>query len=386
MRNPRLEPQVDILVVDDTPMNLQILARMLKSQGFGVRPVPTGAMALRAARMQVPDMILLDINMPEMNGFEVCEKLKADPVLCEVPVIFISALSALTDKTRAFAAGGVDYITKPFQLEEVRVRVSTHLRISRLQHQLEERNAALEDSLRKQRDLELLRDNLIHMLVHDMRSPLTGICASLQFLEADLSEHIPQENREDIARAIAAGRRLTNMVSDLLDINRMENDGLELNLANHRLTAIVGEARSALGGLAKDHEVSQRFDSSFRVRCDADLITRVLINLFANAIKFTPPGPDSIQVFATTDSPFARIEIRDAGPGIPAEYQQIIFDKFGQVRLRKERAVPSSGLGLPFCKLAIAAHGGQIGVDSEPGRGSTFWFTVSEATDDVGDA
>ena len=144
-----------ILIVDDTPANLQVLAGMLKERGYKVRPVPGGKLALLAARRDPPDLILLDINMPEMSGYEVCEHLKADAKLKAIPVIFISALTEQLDKVKAFAIGGVDYITKPFQMEELHARVETHLKLRRLQVELEETNARLERANgRMSRDLE----------------------------------------------------------------------------------------------------------------------------------------------------------------------------------------------------------------------------------------
>ena len=142
LKNPA-EQSASILVVDDTPANLQVLAGMLKDRGYKVRPVPSGKLALLAARRDPPDLILLDINMPEMNGYEVCEQLKADDNLLGIPVIFISALTEQLDKVKAFATGGVDYITKPFQMEELHARVETHLKLRRLQIELEESNARL---------------------------------------------------------------------------------------------------------------------------------------------------------------------------------------------------------------------------------------------------
>jgi sigma-B regulation protein RsbU (phosphoserine phosphatase) len=141
--NSSAGPSASILAVDDTPANLQVLAAMLKDRGYKVRPVPSGKLALLAARRDPPDLILLDINMPEMNGYEVCERLKTDPVLKEIPVIFISALTEQLDKVRAFATGGVDYLTKPFQMEELHARVETHLKLRRLQIELEQTNARL---------------------------------------------------------------------------------------------------------------------------------------------------------------------------------------------------------------------------------------------------
>src|SRR6478609_3300807 len=149
------DQSASILVVDDTPANLQVLAGMLKDRGYKVRPVPSGKLALLAAQRDPPDLILLDINMPDMNGYEVCDRLKADDRLKGIPVIFISALTEQLDKVKAFAVGGVDYITKPFQMEELHARVETHLKLRRLQTELEEANARLAQANgRMSRDLK----------------------------------------------------------------------------------------------------------------------------------------------------------------------------------------------------------------------------------------
>ena len=140
-------PKGDILIVDDTPANLRLLSQMLAEQGFQVRPVPDGALALAAVQVESPDLILLDIRMPEMSGYEVCERLKADPTTAGIPIIFISALDAVEDKIRAFAAGGVDYVTKPFRVEEVLARVETHLALRKLQRRLQDANLRMEREL-----------------------------------------------------------------------------------------------------------------------------------------------------------------------------------------------------------------------------------------------
>ncbi|MCE5217099.1 response regulator, partial [bacterium] len=176
-------PAPNLLIVDDTPANLQVLAAMLKGQGFTVRPVPSGELALRAAESEPPDLILLDIMMPEMNGYEVCERLKDNDDLRDIPVIFISALSDTSDKVKAFEVGGLDYVTKPFQFEEVRARVGAHLKLRRLQVEAAEHHRQLEQSYEQLRELEELRDSLMHMIVHDLRTPLTSIITGLETME-----------------------------------------------------------------------------------------------------------------------------------------------------------------------------------------------------------
>src|ERR1017187_7826016 len=179
-----------ILVVDDAPANLQVLTGMLKDRGYKTRPVPSGKLSLQAAKAHRPDLILLDINMPEMNGYEVCEHLKADDQLKGIPVIFISALNEQMDRVKAFAIGGVDYLTKPFQMEELHARVETHLKLRRLQIELEETNAQLAKAngvlCRKQEELSDLhhrKDEFLAMLSHELRNPLAPILNAVHLLD-----------------------------------------------------------------------------------------------------------------------------------------------------------------------------------------------------------
>ena len=167
MRQPSA-PVASVLVVDDTVENLRVLSDLLGEQGYEVRAVTSGRQALHAVEHDPPDLILLDITMPDMDGFEVCRRLRATEWSKDVPVIFLTALTATADKLRAFDAGGVDYVTKPFQFEEVLARVRTHVALRRAQ-------TALADSYKGLRALEQLRDDLVHMIVHDMRSPLTAL-------------------------------------------------------------------------------------------------------------------------------------------------------------------------------------------------------------------
>jgi signal transduction histidine kinase len=334
---------------------------MLKDDGYKVRPVPSGKLALQAAEAEAPDLILLDINMPEMDGYEVCTRLKEHETLSGIPVIFISALTETIDKVKAFEMGGVDYITKPFQFEEVRARVQTHLTLRRQFLELQE--------------LHDLRDNLTHMIVHDLRSPLTGIKGYLDLLKLD-ADKLDEDGQSYINDALSGVKTLVEMISSLLDVNRLESGEMPLNKKDCDLTTISTDAVASLGGLTVDRNVAQESpDGPVTISCDTELTTRVIANLLGNALKFTPSSGD-VTVAVLGKDGGARVEVRDTGPGIPPEYLGRVFDKFGQVEARKERKKFSSGLGLAFCKLAVEAHGGTIGVESEVGSGSTFWFEL----------
>jgi two-component system, sensor histidine kinase and response regulator len=356
-----------IMVVDDTPTNLQLLDEALRARGYDVRVFPRGDAALRAAARNPPDLVLLDINMPEMSGFEVCERLKAQPALKDIPVLFISALSDAGDKVNAFAAGGVDYVTKPFQFEEVDARVAAHLR---LRHQQRELQVAYD----RLRELESLRESLVQFVVHDMRSPLMAVLSGIE-LGLDASEP-PDRQRYFLNMALGSSGELVGMVNSLLDVSRMEAGEMPLQRETHELHAVARAAAAQVEPIAAFHEVRVRVQGTTPPGSfDGALIGRVLVNLLVNAIKFSPEGGE-VSVLVRAADAALRVEVRDAGPGVPREQQDRIFEKFGQVESRRTMRKCSTGLGLTFCKMAVEVHGGRIGVASVEGEGSTFWIEI----------
>jgi signal transduction histidine kinase len=372
------KPKGNILVVDDTPANLKLLSGMLKENGYKVRPVPSGRLALKAAAKAAPDLILLDIDMPDLDGYETCKCFKQDPQLDAIPVIFISALSETLDKVKAFSVGGVDYITKPFQFEEVEARVETHLQLYRLQRDMKMKNAELHENYKKLQELEEMRDDLVHMIVHDMRSPLMGIATGLEMLLDDIGEQLLDDQQEDLVSAVDAANRLNEMASALLDVSKLESGKMDVQLQNVPIRGVVEEAARMLGATLKPFEFEIRDDGAEELQsysCDPDLIRRVVYNLLGNAAKHTPAaGTIAVEIAFSEDG--LDVSIKDSGPGIPAEYQEHIFDKFGQVKGDGSSKKYSTGVGLTFCKLAIEAHSGEIGVTSEIGKGSDFWFRL----------
>jgi len=365
----------NILVVDDTPASLKFLAGMLKDAGYRVRPVPSGSLALQAAAAEPPDLVLLDISMPDMDGYEVCGHLKGNDALKHVPVLFISSLVETTDKVRAFQTGGLDFVTKPFQFEEVRARVETHLTLHRLQLELERKYDQLSE-------LERLRDNLTHMMVHDLRAPLTAIAGYLQLLQ--LKEHLLNEEQRRYVDCAAKGTtNLVEMISTLLDVNRLESGEMPMHKTTCDLFTVASQAMKSLEGLTIGRNVGlEPGDEPALAFCDPGIMQRVISNLVGNALKFTPQS-GSVKVVILPQGEKLRVEVRDTGYGIAEEYLERVFDKFAQVEARRCHKSYSSGLGLTFCKLATAAHGGTIGVSSEIGKGSTFWFELNRTTSEV---
>lgn len=370
------ESSADILIVDDTSANLELLSGMLRGSGYRVRPVPNGRLALMAAAKRVPDLVLLDINMPEMDGFEVCRRFKLDERLQAVPIIFISALSDTQDKVRAFKAGGVDYVTKPFQFEEVEARVANHVELRRLQRDLEGKNQALAESYDRLKELERMRDSLTHMIVHDMRSPLTSVNCFLEVLKMKAAGRLDEKALGYLDKVDQQVSNVIDMVNNVLDLSRLEGGKMPVKIGVVELGSLLDQAVEGSGIHAQRVVVETGGHAKTAVSCDQNLVVRVLGNLLGNALKFTPSG-ESVKVLVEVRDDDVEVSVRDQGPGIPDKYQGRVFDKFFQTDDGRQRKEFSSGLGLAFCKMALEAHGQHVGVESHEGDGSRFYFTLA---------
>ena len=298
--------------------------------------------------------------------------------LLAIPVIFISALSETEDKIKAFRAGGYDYVTKPFEFEEVETRVSTQLRLRQLQLELESKNSELEENYGKLRSLEAMRDSLMHMIIHDIRAPMSVVKGNLELIGMALADtEVHEEVRMPLLDAELASSDAIDMVSNLLGINRMEEGQMPMNPGQHPAAEMAEHCRRLLSVKAQDKRIKLSVFSGGggSCRCDRELVQRVLTNLGGNALKFTPDeGEVSISLRVRED--FTEGEVTDTGPGIPPDDCDTVFEKFGQVAAHQDRKVYSTGLGLTFCKLAVESHGGEIGLESEVGKGSRFWFRI----------
>jgi two-component system sensor histidine kinase/response regulator len=360
--------RVSVLVVDDTVENLSLLSRMLTDHGYEARPVTSGRQALLAALSYPPAVILLDVGMPEMDGYEVCRQLRDHDELRDVPVIFLTALSDTADKLRAFEAGGVDFISKPFQVDEVLARIRVHI-------ELRQSHVALAGAYQRLQALEQLRENLVQMVIHDMRSPLTSLIMLLDIVQERFGAAAGGDLAADLEAAIQAAAMANRMANDVLDVSRLEDGKLPLDRSRHDLAAICRDVVTRRQGLDRQADVAVDPGDAVEVDCDRGLVSRVIENLIGNAIKHTRPGcPIRIAVRAMPTH--ARVEVRDQGPGVPAPVREAIFEKFGTLEARNDGAIHSAGLGLAFCKLAVEAHGGRIGVEPGVPVGAVFWFEL----------
>ena len=367
-----------LLVVDDSEANRALLLRRLARKNRSLTAAETGQEALNLLENEPFDLVLLDIMMPEMDGFAVLKQMKAHAALRHLPVIMISALDELDGVIRCIKLGADDYLTKPFDPILLEARIGACLEKKRLRDREMRLFAQLEESFGRLSALERLRDDLTQLIVHDLRTPLTSLLVGLKTL--DYSPEIKATDREILSLSITGGETLLGMINDLLDIGKMEDGSLKLERAPIPPTVLVADAVQQVSALAleKDLTVSVELEPDLPdITVDADKLRRTLVNLLGNAVKFTPEGGRiTISGASLPAEAVARFSVRDTGEGIPPEEFGHIFEKFGQVSSRKAGRKMSTGLGLTFCKMIVEAHGGRIWVESEPGQGSKFFFTM----------
>lgn len=372
-----MSPSGKILIIEDEQRLRMNLRAFLEDLDFEVFEAANGHDGLATCARENPDLILLDVSMPGMDGFEVCERLKASQTCRDKPIIFISALLEGSEKVKAFQSGGADYITKPFQFDEVEARVKAHLERHSQRLRLKEQNEALQR-------LEKMRDSLTHMIAHDMRSPLTVIQASIEMIDLKRDGRLP-ELCPALKRAKQNTQRLADMITQMLDISRLESGQMPLDKKSSDLVIMASEAKENAAPLHENARIQIHASGPVHAPCDQEIIGRVLTNLLGNALKFIPKD-GCVDIHISTDGAFANVRVLDNGPGIPEPLQAHVFEKFcqGQEDARKKGA----GLGLTFCKLAVEAHQGEIGVkkvaqkrigkkQADPeNTGCEFWFKL----------
>jgi len=358
-----------ILIVDDNPVNRDSLRWLLEMAGHTVRDAENGRKALEAVSEEAADLVIMDVKMPEMDGFEACRRLKQDAATSHIPVLLLTGLRDRESRLRGMEAGANDFLSKPPDEEELKLRVRNALFAKKLYDKVREQYSHL-------RQLENLRDSLTHMIVHDLRSPAAAAQGYLEIFQDTRGQPDTTSDATSldpcIPRAHACIARLLEMIGSVLDVSRLESNRMQLERVPCDLRDVVSGGIELAGGEMKHIDVRRDFPrEAVQVCVDREVIRRVVTNLVSNAVKFTPSN-GTVCVAVRTAGSGARIEVTDAGPGIAPEYHESIFEKFGQVEPRSEGRVGSTGLGLTFCKLAVEAHGGRIGVESRPGEGSKF--------------
>lgn len=366
-----------ILVVDDTPANLRLLSNVLSKAGYRHLEASDGEEAIELAKEHEPDLILLDIMMPGLSGFEVVEQIKKDAVLMDVPIIFLSSLTDTDDKVQAFKAGGVDYITKPFQKEETLARINTHLKIRFLQKQLNERIKIL-----REREIELSRlnqkkDDLVRTVSHDIKNPLTGIIGLVKLMR-DSDKITPEEQIQMLSVIEDSGSNLLNLVREILDRESRKTEPEELDYSQTEIYDLIqriismNKAKSVLKNIQLNYSVTPR---DLQTEIDQNKIEIAINNLVSNALKFTPSGGKvHIEIFQQNDELF--IKVNDTGIGIPEKMQSNLFKDTHKYSREGTNGEVGTGLGLDIVQLYVELHGGKIWVESDLKIGTTFYITI----------
>ncbi len=359
-----------ILVVDDWKHNRQLLEDLLGTKAYEVSTAENGKDALEKCAAVSFDTILLDVMMPGMNGLDVCRQLKSDSHTAHVPVIIVTALTDRKDSLEGIESGADDFISKPIDGAEVLLRVRNAVRNKRLYDELQK-------NYRQLQDLEELRDRLTHMIVHDLRTPLHIINSALELIKIGNTDSHADDCSEELDIACHECWNMIEMVTMLLDVSRLESNQMPLKMSKCDLGAIIEEVTNELQKTSVDCCLTCQVspNKSAIVTCDQSVIRRIIVNLLMNAIKFSLRDGE-VHVSLTRNEDTVEVMVKDNGEGIPAEFHEKIFTKFGQAEIRQEKRIYSSGLGLTFCKLAVEAHGGEIRVESEVDKGSCFRFTL----------
>ncbi len=373
--DPQHTQQATVLVIDDNPANLNLLVDVLTSRNYAVLEASNGADALKIARTQSPDIVLLDVSMPEMDGFEVCKQLKADPLTRDIPVIFISALSETDTIVKGFESGGADYITKPFKFREVLARITNQLTVVQQRREIH----ALHNQDRQRFEmLARMKDEFIRAATHDLRNPLNVILGYVRLMEhievAEPHRQRMKETREAIAENV---QKMRQLVTDMLDLAQMEA-GMQLHPTLERFAPFLAQVLQSFRVIAEHNKLELTYvppDEDITIMLDVYAMTRAVDNVVANAIKYTPAG-GRIKVLARVENGNAVIQVSDTGMGIPKEDLPHVFNAFYRVNHAQQPDVEGSGLGLSIAKTIIERHGGTIEAKSEVGAGSVFIITL----------
>jgi len=357
-----------ILLVDDDPTNLQILLNDLNEPGYKLLISSSGEQALQQVRYVHPDLILLDVMMPGIGGFETCRRLKADDTTKDIPVIFVTALTETADKVKGFAVGGVDYVTKPFQHEEVLARVNAHLTIRCQQQQLWELNAS--------------KDKFFSIIAHDLKSPLTAFQLYVELL----AKHIDTYNKDKIKTfTLSLQETFSNfqtLLENLLTWSRLQQGMLAFHPQQIDIRGLVMSNIRLCMPNAEQKQISLKgtVEEQMKAYADKNMVDAILRNLISNALKFTHPDGE-VSISAVQDEKYVTVTVSDTGIGMREEYLSRLF-RIDSMRHRSGTAgEKGTGLGLILCKEFVERNNGKIWGESEFGKGSSFKFTLPKQED-----
>ncbi len=372
-----------ILLVDDNPINIRVAAKILRSHNYNISFAQSGAAALKKAYSIDFDLILLDIMMPEMDGYEVCEKLKTNPATQKVPIIFLTAKTETDDVVKAFELGGADYVTKPFNGNELLSRVETHIKLKRSLEQLENANTKLHES-------NDTKDKMFSIISHDLLGSFGSIRESLEMISNE-EVVMDDKNLHSFIKAMSSSiSSAYSLLENLLYWARNQQGRMVYQPKKLNLNSIIHDTYDLLGGVAKDKSIILKTNliEQFEVFADKNAIKTILRNLVSNAIKFTEPGGTIIVKAKRHDKDSVLVSIKDTGIGMDEKTRENLFKSFKTDPRWGTKGEKGVGLGLVITKEFIEKHGGALWVEShesnlplgKPG-GSVFNFTLPQNKD-----
>ncbi|MHB8997860.1 MAG: nitroreductase family protein [Armatimonadota bacterium] len=363
-----------VLIVDVVTQSTERTARVLRRAGYSVQQCARPSEALAAIATHQPDLVILDALLPEMSGYDLCRQIR-QAITGYLPVIVTTSAQNAADIAIGIVSGADVVLLKPVSRYELLAALQALLRSKALYAELQAQTVELQSAYARLSDLEGVRDDLTHMIVHDLRTPLTNIIGNLQTLEE--TDYDAELTREFVPVAVEAGQTLLGMINDLLDISKLEAGKMVLEITEFPVSQVIEAALGTVRSLAEQKSLELSADiapQDLRIHADEGKLRRALTNLLGNAIKCTHEG--AVRVQAHTEDGAICISVTDTGEGIPEADRESIFEKFGQVQARTEGRSMSTGLGLTFVKMALTAHGGRVWVDSEIGKGSTFSLSL----------
>jgi two-component system sensor histidine kinase/response regulator len=358
-----------ILVVDDSMQNLKLLGNMLKEWNYQIALAKNGQEALNIANKITPSLILLDIMMPEMDGYKVCEELKKDSDTKDIPVIFLTAKTSNEDIVKGFKAGGVDYITKPFNQDELMMRIQTHLELKAARDKIQRQAEELKET-------NATKDKMFSVISHDLRAPLGGMKSMMDIIFEDRANN--KEISDKSLRSLkTAADQTYNLLENLLYWSRKQRDRLDFNPEMINIYDLVVENIELMNTLAnnKNITVENKLSPELIVFADNNMIKTIIRNLINNAIKFTKEG-GKVTISSDKDGNMTNVHIEDTGLGIAEENLKLIEDQKQYFTTYGTKREKGSGLGLNLCLDFAKRNNGDLKIKSTQGKGSTFTLSL----------
>jgi len=363
----------EILIVDDIPDNIQLLSHILNEQNFDISFSTSGKQALATIIFNPPNLILLDIAMPEMDGFQVCTELKKNPITAGIPIIFLTAKTQPEDIVKGFELGAVDYITKPFNTAELISRVNTHLNLKKAQDIIKQQNKELEE-------LNATKDKFFSIIAHDLKNPFHTLIGFSELILDNYANYDSEKIKKFVAMMHDTSKQGHNLLENLLQWSRNQTGRIEWEPIVVDLQLLVTYTFNQLKSNAIKKQISliNEIPDKTYLRADTNMLSTVLRNLISNALKFSPVNT-KIEVSSIDNEDDVQISIKDYGVGISAQNLERLFridESYTTLGTEKEKG---TGLGLLLCKEFIEKHGGKITVKSKENEGSSFIFSIPKA-------